>query len=97
MSSFLLSIASGLAIAVLLAAGRQLSRVSRSITQSAAAVTNLTALVQSLVQSDAANRERINALWERVYPRDYPPPQPSPPQWRPNEVSRVGQHARTRI
>lgn len=82
MSSFLLSIASGLITALLLVAARQITRVSKTVTDSAAAVSALAAAVDLLLRSDRENRDRIAALWARAYPN---------PNWRHHEaVSRHG-------
>lgn len=73
MSAFLLSIASGVITALVLLAGREIRRVAKTVTDSAAAVSSVAGQVATLAGHDAENRERIAALWARVFPDPTPP------------------------
>lgn len=83
MSSFLLSTAAGIATALLLAIARQVWRISKTVTESAAATARLTDSVAVLQAHDQQNREHIAALWARAYPSG------PPPLWSPGEPSRL--------
>lgn len=68
MSEFLISVASSLAAVLIVYAANEVRRAARTVAESAKAVSALTQQVGTLVKHDAQNRERIAALWARVFP-----------------------------
>ncbi len=67
LTAWLLGIASPLITALLLLTAREIRRTSKTVSDSAAAVATLTTSVTRLDAHDAQNRERIAALWARVF------------------------------
>ena len=67
MNEFLLSVASSLAAALIIFAAAEIRKAARAVATSAAAVADLAKVVSTLSAHDAENRERIAALWAKVF------------------------------
>jgi hypothetical protein len=74
LAEFVVSLCSTIAAVLLLAAVREIRTLSRTVGDSAAAVSGLTRQVAKLAEHDESNRQAIAALWARSYPPSQQPP-----------------------
>ena len=67
MNEFLISVASSVAAALLIFAAAEIRKAARTVGKSADSIAELAKVVGMLADHDAENRERIAALWARVF------------------------------